>query len=187
MMEEDMISIMSQSGRSAYARPMNAFPLRLPTARARLLALATMLAVPVLAAAQTPQEHVHGHGHDVMPFDLARTMHVFRMTDDGGVQKVVVRGEAPQPQQVAMIQHHLALEAAQFQHGNFADPARLHGAGMPGLRELQAGAARMRITYRALPDGGEIRFRSNDAKLVTAVHRWFGAQLSEHGADARAE
>jgi hypothetical protein len=58
---------------------------------------------------------------------------------------------------------------------------------MPGLRELQAGAARIQITYRALPEGAEIRFRTRDMKLVTAVHRWFGAQLSEHGADARAE
>jgi len=109
---------------------MNASTSHCPTACVRLLAAATLLAASTLTAAQTPQEHVHGHGHDVMPFDLARTVHVFRMTDDGGIQKVVVRGESPQPQQVAMIQHHLALEA---------------------------------------------------------VHRWFGAQLSEHGADARAE
>lgn len=26
-----------------------------------------------------------------------------------------------------------------------------------------------------------------DPALLTAIHRWFGAQLSEHGADARAE
>jgi hypothetical protein len=58
---------------------------------------------------------------------------------------------------------------------------------MPGLRELQAGAPRLKITYAPLPDGAEIRFRTRDIHLVTAVHRWFGAQLSEHGADARAE
>jgi len=178
---------LSQCRGIAYACGMHASTFHLHAPCVRLLAAATLLAVSTLAPAQTPQEHVHGHGHDVMPFDLARTVHVFRMTDDGGVQKVVVRSEAAQPQQVAMIQHHLASEAAQFQQGNFGDPAHLHGAGMPGLRELQAGVAQMRIDYRALPDGGEIRFRSHDTKLVTAVHRWFGAQLSEHGADARAE
>jgi hypothetical protein len=122
-----------------------------------------------------------------MPFDLARTVHVFRMTEDGGTQSVLVRGDAPAPDQVRMIQHHLAMEAAAFQRGDFGDPARLHGAGMPGLRELQAGAAGLRITYRPLPTGAEIRFQASDIALVTAVHRWFGAQLSEHGADARAE
>lgn len=153
---------------------------------ARLLASATF-AISSCAFAQHVQEHVHGHGHEVMPFDLASTVHIFRMTGDGGTQRVVLRDASPQPQQVHMIQHHLAMEAAEFRKGNFADPAHLHGAAMPGLREMQAGAARMEITYRPLDNGGEIRFRARDIALVTAIHRWFGAQLSEHGADARAE
>jgi hypothetical protein len=153
----------------------------------RLLAIAALACTSTLIAAQTAQEHVHGHGHEVMPFDLAKTIHVFRMTEDGGTQKVVMRGDAQDPEQVHLIQHHLMMEAAAFQQGNFGDPAHLHGASMPGLRELQAGAARMRISYAPRPDGGEIRFRTRDPRLVTAVHRWFGAQLSEHGADARAE
>jgi hypothetical protein len=153
----------------------------------RLLAAAALLALSSLAPAQTVQEHVHGHGHEVMPFDLGKTVHIFRMTEDGGIQQVVLRGDDADAGQVRMIQHHLGMEAAEFQRGNFADPAHLHGSGMPGLRELQEGAGHMQITYRPLPNGGEIRFRAKDIKLVTAVHRWFGAQLSEHGADARAE
>jgi hypothetical protein len=153
----------------------------------RLGVAAVALAVSCLAPAQTMQEHVHGHGHEVMPFDLGKTVHIFRMTEDGGTQKVVVRGDTPQPDQVRMIQQHLRMEAAEFQKGNFGDPAHLHGAGMPGLQQLQAGASRIEIRYAPLPNGAEIRFRTNDIGLVTAVHRWFGAQLSEHGADARAE
>lgn len=154
--------------------------------RGRALA-AALLAFCALASAQTAQEHVHSRAHEVMPFDLGKTVHVFRMTEDGGTQKVVLRGDARDPEQVRLIQQHLAMEAEQFRQGNFADPAHLHGAGMPGLRELQAGAPRMQITYRPLPDGAEIRLRTDDIRLITAVHRWFGAQLSEHGADARAE
>ncbi|MBK6009207.1 aspartate carbamoyltransferase [Ramlibacter ginsenosidimutans] len=159
----------------------------LPARTLRLLAAAAVLACSFAAPAQTVQEHVHGHGHEVMPFDLGKTVHIFRMTEDGGIQQVVVRGDAADPEQVRMIQHHLALEASDFQQGNFADPGHLHGPAMPGLRELEQGARRMQITYRPLPNGGEIRFRAKDIKLVTAVHRWFGAQLSEHGADARSE
>lgn len=155
--------------------------------RLRLLAAASVLVFATSAPAQTVQEHVHGRGHEVMPFDLGKTVHVFRMTEDGGTQKVVVRDDAPRPDQARMIQQHLQMEAVEFQKGNFADPGHLHGSEMPGLREMQQGAPRMQITYRALPNGAEIRFRSNDIKLITAVHRWFGAQLSEHGADARAE
>lgn len=163
------------------------FVMRLTPRAVRLLAAAAAFALTSLAAAQTVQEHVHGHGHQVMPFDLGKTVHVFRMTEDGGTQKVLVRGDAPQPRQVRLIQEHLRKEADAFRKGDFADPAHLHGPGMPGLREMQDGAARMQITYRDLPDGAEIRFRAPDIQLVTAVHRWFGAQLSEHGADARAE
>jgi hypothetical protein len=58
---------------------------------------------------------------------------------------------------------------------------------MPGLRELQAGAAGVKVSYADLPSGAEITFETTDPRLLTALHRWFGAQLSEHGADARAE
>lgn len=173
---------------AAYAGAMTASSKDTTTARlARVLASAALLAVSGVAASQTVQDHVRGHGHEVMPFDLAGTVHVFRMTEDGGTQKVIVRGDAPDPDQVRKVQQHLATEAAAFQEGHFADPARLHGVEMPGLREMEAAAPRMQITYRALPNGGEIRFRAQDIRQVTAVHRWFGAQLSEHGADARAE
>jgi len=152
-----------------------------------MLAAGVLFGLATIAQAQTVQEHVHAHGHDVMPFDLSKTVHVFRMTEDGGTQKVVVRGDSRDPEQIRMIQHHLAMEAAAFRKGDFADPAHLHGTDMPGVREIQEAAPRLQITYRPLPDGGEIRFRATDIKRVTIVHRWFGAQLSEHGADARAE
>lgn len=154
----------------------------------RVLLASALLAAGASSFAQSVQEHVHGRGHEVMPFSLARTVHVFRMTEDGGVQAVVTRDDAPPDrEQVHLIQMHLQMEAEAFRRGDYADPAHLHGDTMPGLRELEKGASRIAITYRPLPNGAEIRFRTRDLHLVTAVHRWFGAQLSEHGADARAE
>jgi hypothetical protein len=121
-----------------------------------------------------------------MPFDLAKTTHIFRMTDLGGVERVVVKDPA-EKDQVTLIQRHLQHEAVAFQRGDYSDPASLHGADMPGLKDLQAGAAQIRVTYSALPAGAEITFETPDLHLLTAIHRWFGAQLSEHGADARSE
>jgi len=152
----------------------------------RRLCAALALSAATLAGAQTAQEHVHAHGAHVMGFDLARTIHLFQMTEDGGVQQVIVRGDAVDADLVGHIQHHLSMEAGAFQSGDFSDPAKLHGQSMPGLRELQANAPKIEVTYKPLPNGAEIRFRSSDIHLITAVHRWFGAQLSEHGADARA-
>jgi hypothetical protein len=136
--------------------------------------------------AQTPQQHVHQMSHSVMPFDMSKTVHIFRMTESGGVQRVVVR-DTRAADQVALIRQHLRHEAELFQRGNFSDPAKLHGADMPGLRELQAGASRVEVSYSELPEGAQITFATDDLKLLTAIHRWFGAQLSEHGSDARAE
>jgi hypothetical protein len=138
------------------------------------------------AFAQTKQEHVHHSGQSVMPFDLSKTTHIFRMTDDGGVERVVVK-DATAQDQVALIQRHLQHEAVAFQRGDYSDPASLHGADMPGLKDLQAGAAQIKVSYSALPAGAEITFETTDLHLLTAIHRWFGAQLSEHGADAMSE
>jgi hypothetical protein len=136
--------------------------------------------------AQTQQEHVHGTSHSVMPFDMAKTTHVFRMTETGGVQRVVLKGRK-YTDQVVLIQKHLREEAERFQHGDYSDPAKLHGVTMAGLTELQIGAQRVTVSYSDLPDGAQITFQTTDPHLLTAIHRWFGAQLSEHGADAKAE
>jgi hypothetical protein len=136
--------------------------------------------------AQTPQEHVHGMAHSVMPFDMAKTTHIFKMTETGGVQRVILKDKSDTGQ-VALIRQHLHEEAVRFQHGDYSDPAKLHGVTMPGLNELKAGAERVDVSYSDLPDGAEITFKTTDPHLLTAIHRWFGAQLSEHGADAKAE
>lgn len=139
-----------------------------------------------VSAHRTTQEHVHHKGHDVMPFELSKTRHVFRMTESGGVQRVVVKDMA-NTDQVTLIQQHLEKEARAFQRGDYSDPATLHGADMPGLKDLQAGAEHIKVTYAALPDGAEIRFETSDLHLLTAIHKWFGAQLSDHGDDAITE
>jgi hypothetical protein len=142
------------------------------------------LAAPAFAG--DVQEHVHSMSHEVMPFDVAKTWHVFRMTETGGTQKVVIRDPAFKDQ-VAPVRQHLKEEAARFQAGDYADPSQLHGAGMPGLAQMRAAAGKIRVTYQELPDGAELVFETSDLAGLTAIHRWFGAQLSEHGADAKAE
>ena len=136
--------------------------------------------------AQTRQEHVHQMAPSVMPFDMSKTVHIFKMTESGGVQRVIAQDPGA-TDQIGLIQQHLQQEAERFQHGDYSDPAMLHGADMPGLKDLHTGASRIRVSYAVLPFGAEIKFETTDLHLLTALHRWFGAQLSEHGADARSE
>ena len=118
-----------------------------------------------------------------MPFDLAKTQHIFQMTENGGIQQVVVKNKKD-TDQISLIRQHLMHEAMQFQSGNYSDPTSLHGATMPGISELSKNATKIRIEYSEVPDGAQIAFQTNDIHLITAIHRWFGAQLSDHGSDA---
>jgi hypothetical protein len=58
---------------------------------------------------------------------------------------------------------------------------------MPGLTELEAGAAEIEITYNDLDDGARLTFTADDPTLVDALHRWGEAQVTDHGTHAAAE
>ena len=139
-----------------------------------------ILFAATILPAQTRQEEVAKRGAQVMPFDLEQTSHVFQKLDDGGLQKVVVK-DPSNKKQIALIQSHLKEESENFRKGDFSDPAKIHGEDMSGLAELKAGTGRIDVRYTALSDGAQIRYTTKDAKLITALHRWFDAQLSDHG------
>jgi len=143
------------------------------------VAIVVFFATAILSA-QTRQGEVAARGAKVMPFDLEQTNHVFQKLDDGGLQKVVVK-DPSNKKQIALIQSHLKEESHKFRKGDFSDPAKIHGEDMPGLADLKSGAKKIDVRYSALPDGAQIRYQANDPELVTAIHQWFSAQLSDHG------
>ena len=151
-----------------------------------LVIAAIMLFAHSGTLAETKQERVHRMSHHVMPFDMAKTVHVFRMTESGGVQKVLVR-DPSETEQILFIRQHLSHEAERFRHGDYSDPTKLHGGDMPGLAELRANPFKVKVFYSELPAGAQLTFETKDLSMLTAIHRWFGAQLSEHGADAKTE
>jgi hypothetical protein len=129
------------------------------------------------------QAEVAARGANVMPFDLERTTHIFESQTDGGLQQVVA--DAPgDTEQIALIRSHLQEEAARFQRGDFDDPAAIHGDSMPGLAALRAGYAQIDVAYSELPDGAQIRYTTDDPAMISALHAWFAAQLSDHGGHA---
>ena len=147
------------------------------------------LAYPGLqgAAASEPtprQAEVAEKGGMVMPFDIHNSTHVFQKTADGGVQQVVAK-DAADKDIVAAIRMHLSMEADRFQKGDYSDPKKIHGMDMPGVRYLSAvKPGQITIVYREMPNGAEIHYSSKEAATVEAIHKWFDAQLSDHGSDA---
>jgi hypothetical protein len=120
-------------------------------------------------------------GAAVMPFDLARTVHRFDDAADGGTETVTTRDPADAAQQ-ALVRVHLATEAQRFAHGDFSDPAAIHGEAMPGLAALRAAGTALRVEYREVAGGAALRFASADPAVVRALHAWFAAQRGDHGA-----
>ena len=161
-------------------------PASLATAVAAALVI-LFAALPVLAqttasSASAHQAMIEERSKEVMPFDLNRTLHIFEPTSYGGVQTVVVHDG--DPKQIALVRSHLRKEAAAFAHGDFADPAEIHGMNMPGLAQLRAGARKIVITYAPTSNGASIRYKTSDPTMIAAIHQWFAAQVKDHGAHA---
>lgn len=121
-----------------------------------------------------------------MPFSLKATTHVFTKTVEGGIQRVVAKNTADAGQ-TKLVRLHLQEIKQQFLKGDFSGPSHIHGKNMPGLEELRsAKQGQMAIGYQAVDGGAELTYRTSDAVTVAALHKWFDAQLSDHGADAMA-
>ncbi|WP_460837128.1 aspartate carbamoyltransferase [Noviherbaspirillum agri] len=130
------------------------------------------------------QAEVSQRSKDVMPFSLPATTHIFTKSAEGGVQRVVAKNSSDAAQ-VTLIRQHLQEIREQFLKGDFSGPSHIHGQDMPGLRELtQAKPGQLDIAYKDVKGGAQLTYKTKETVLVAALHRWFDAQLSDHGKDA---
>ena len=151
-------------------------------------ALLALFTAPLVAHAADPQRQaeVAKLGADVMPFSLKATTHVFTKTAEGGIQRVVAKSVTDSTQ-VRLVREHLHDIQNRFLKGDFSGPSHIHGNEMPGLANLKAARlGQVAIDYKDVDGGAELSYRTANAKLVAALHAWFDAQLSDHGADAMA-
>lgn len=146
-----------------------------------LLYLFTFAAI---GAPTSRQQEVAKNGAMVMPFNVHNSTHVFQKNSTGGIQQVVTK-DPNDKDLVAAIRTHLEMEAERFGRGDYSDPMKIHGKDMPGVKYLRAvKPGEISITYRNVPGGAAVDYVGNDAATVDAIHKWFDAQLSDHGDDA---
>ena len=140
-----------------------------------------------VALGQTQRQgEVAARGAEVMPFKLSATTHVFTKTATGGLQQVVAKNPGD-TDQTRLIRMHLEDIATRFREGDYSGPTQTHGEQMPGLAQLKAAKpGDIRILYSNVANGGQIEYLAKRPELITAIHEWFDAQLSDHGADAMA-
>jgi len=156
--------------------------------RAIIVTIASLAAgagIPVAAPAGFPdrQQEVRTRGAAVMPFTVADTLHVFEKTEKGGRQIITAR--PGHDEQIPLIRAHLHQIAQSFGERDFSQPAQIHGEDMPGLAELRrAGLHAITTGYQDMDRGGMVFYTARTDALREALHRWFDAQLADHGHDA---
>ena len=153
-----------------------------------LIMILTLLVInpcyAVEKASEKRLDEVAQRGAHVMPFDLELTTHVFSKTVKGGIQKVIVKNPKDNAQ-IKLIREHLTKISHEFQQADYSSPAKIHGENMPGLEALRnAKSDQISILYKDLPNGAEITYSTDIPILITAIHQWFDAQLSEHARHA---
>lgn len=122
-------------------------------------------------------------GAEVMPFDLERTTHIFEKQPNGGLQQVI--SDDGDTAQIELIRAHLAEETERFGQGDFHDPQMIHGENMAGLHQLMTGYQHITLEYSDIENGAQILYTTDKPEMVTALHSWFDAQVSDHGAHAQ--
>lgn len=141
-------------------------------------------AIPARASDAGRIAEVAERGADVMPFDLKATTHIFTNTDRGGAQSVVAKDPSDLVQ-VDLVRRHLKDIQTQFKNGDFSGPSHIHGQEMPGLTQIKkAKPGQIEMTYITVPGGAKVTYSTSVPALVKALHTWFDAQLTDHGADA---
>lgn len=127
---------------------------------------------------------IERRGAQVMPFSLEQTTHVFTKTENGGIQRLIVK-DGENTEQIRLIRGHLSKIANEFSNQDFSDPEKIHGEDMPGLAELRSARAdELSVSYSELPNGARIDYQSDKPEVIEAVHQWFDAQLSDHARHA---
>ena len=105
-------------------------------------------------------------------------------TAEGGVH-IVGATKSTNAAQVRLVRKHLQEIRDKLLKGDFAGTSQNHGQEMPGLADLKlAKPGQIGIVYKEVKGGAELAYNTSAASLVAALHKWFDAQLSDHGKDA---
>ena len=122
---------------------------------------------------------VDARGAQAMGFDQARTVHNFRLYDDGGAIEVAVKDAGNAVDRDA-IRTHLPHIASRFAAGHFGLPMLVHDADVPGTADMARLKDRIRYRYGETPGGGRVDIVTTDAEALAAVHRFLRFQIADH-------
>jgi hypothetical protein len=159
----------------------------------KTLVLAVSLALPALAAGQSPTEcpmhkqtpaddHAIGvdtRGDHAMGFSHEKSAHHFRLLSDGGAIEIV----ANEPNDSATrdkIRAHLSHITQMFTEGDFQVPMFIHDKVPPGVPVMESRRTAIAYTFEPLHRGGRVRIATADKDALEAIHQFLAFQIEDH-------
>ncbi|HYL14798.1 MAG TPA: hypothetical protein VEV41_17275 [Terriglobales bacterium] len=152
-----------------------------------VIILVMFLSITDLVAMQdnpaTEHEHhmadLSKHGAEAMGFDQDKTVHHFRLRQDGGVVQVQAK-DPTDVVSIAQIQHHLGLQKEKFSLGDFGAPEHTHGQVPPGVPTMKKLKSQIRYEFRKTSQGGTLSISSSNPAAVEAIQQFLRFQIQEH-------
>lgn len=123
-------------------------------------------------------------GQEAMGVDQYTSTHLFDALPDGG--RIELQRDVDDPEGVSTIRRHLQEIAIRFRQGDFTIPGFVHAQQVPGTDTMARLASRIEYSYSDLPQGGEVRIRTDDAEAVEAIHEFMAFQRMDHRASGHA-
>ena len=146
------------------------------------LALAVLVWTPAASSAQAQsgaQEALNARGAHAMGFDQERTVHHFRLYDDGGAIEIAVKDAADAVNRDA-IRAHLPHIAMLFGQGQLDLPHFIHATDVPGTAELARLKAHVAYTYEETALGGRLNIVTTHREALAALHAFLRFQITDH-------
>ena len=124
---------------------------------------------------------MQARGEQVMGVNQYTSAHVFEDLPDGG-RVILERADSADTAAIKTIRVHMRDIATAFRAGDFTKPFEVHAQTVPGTAGMTA--HRDAISYEVIdrPRGGEVRIRSADPAVVTAIHEFLEFQRQQHHA-----
>lgn len=143
--------------------------------------LALIMSTPVIAqqtAGTAP--HLDARGKHVMGFDQQKTVHHFRLFEDGGAIEVSVKDKADTAN-LSAIRGHLPHISKLFGEGQFEAPMHVHDTkDIPGVADLARLKSKVTYTFVETPAGGRVDIVTSDKEALEALHAFLRFQITDH-------
>jgi hypothetical protein len=140
----------------------------------------TLLLLVTMMMGQDHHRAMYDRGAMVMGFDQEKTVHHFRLYQDGGTIDIAVK-DTSDAKNLGAIRAHLPHIASMFGAGNFGAPMLVHdSAAVPGTDILKERKGAIRYEYVETPDGGRVDIRTTDPAALAALHDFLRYQIADH-------